>query len=85
MGLLQRGSCHDFVQVLLAVFDFFRLALSGPCWSTAALGEDRLWLPQGPPLLCPGAVAERILGVCHQLLEYVELFVWSGGPFSTAT
>ena len=52
-----------------------------------ASGEDWFWLPQGPPLLCPGVVAERILGVCRQHLdlELFELFVWSGGPFSTAT
>ena len=70
--------------VLLAVFDHPRLALSGPCWSPVVLGEDWLWLLQGPPLLCPGVVAERILGVCRQHLGLVELFVWSGGPFSTA-
>ena len=70
--------------MLLAVFDHFRLALSGPYWSSEAPGEDWLWLLQGPPLLCPGVVAERILGACRQHLGLVELFVWSGGPFITA-
>ena len=58
-----------------------------PCWSSVASGGDWFWLPQGLFLLRPGVVAERILGVCHQHLdlELFELFVWSGGSFSTAT
>ena len=55
-----------------------------PCLGPAALGEDWLKLSQGPSLLCPGTVAERILGVCRQHLGLVVLFLWSGGPFSTS-